>query len=253
MTLLRISSLDHPIVKRIVKLRVDSDFRRKESSVIIEGLKPVQEVCRHIHTHTLIVSDRDIPLGLHAQKMYQVDARVMKKLSGMQSSEGILAEVEMPKPASLHDCHFIIALDGINDPANIGILLRTALALGWEGAFILNNSCDPYNEKALRAARGATFRLPIARGDWSELQKLTETHAFQSFVATIDKAAIPVKRETNIPKSIKYLLVLGNEAHGASKEALALCRKIMIPMPGEMESLNVSVAGGILMHFLRQV
>ena len=86
----------------------------------------------------------------------------MKKISGMQTPEGLVVEIEMPKPAPLEGLKYLLALDGVSDPGNVGALLRTALALGWQGIFILDESCDPFNDKALRSARGATFRLPLA-------------------------------------------------------------------------------------------
>jgi TrmH family RNA methyltransferase len=242
-----ITSLQNPIVKRLVKLRTDQQYRYAENSVIIEGIKPIQEVCKEHPAQILVVThESKIPEGIDVKQLYLVNDAIMHKISGMQSPEGMIAEVAMPQPSSLEKCRTVIALDRVNDPANMGTLLRTALALGWEGAFILNDSCDPYNEKALRAARGATFRLPMRKGSWKELQQLAIANQWEPLVADIDG---------NDPKALlkceKRLLILGNEAQGASVEAIAFCRKIAIPMSGKMESLNVAVAGGILMYLLR--
>lgn len=244
-----ITSLQNPIVKRLVKLRDDSNFRYHENSVIIEGIKPVCEVCKENKTKTLILSHEQLlPQGINAEEIYLVDHQIMKKISGMQSPEGIVAEVEKPAQASLKGSQHVVAFDRINDPANMGMLIRTALALGWDGAFILNNSCDPFNEKALRTARGATFRLPIAFGSWESLISLIKAEQLHPLVADINGNA-----PTEILHMQKKLLILGNEAHGASPEALNRGQKISIPMSGKMESLNVSVAGGILMYLLRKI
>ena len=242
----QLTSMQHPIVKHLVKLRQNSDYRYDHGTVVVEGIKPVQELAKQGPFKTVVVMDESlVPKGVKAKETLVVTEDIFHKISGMQSPEGILAEVEMPPNASLQGCQRLIALDGISDPGNLGTLLRTALALGWDGAFIVQDSCDPYNEKALRAARGATFRLPIARGSWEDLKQVIADNHLQPVVADLDGVA---------PDQLKQkggvLLVLGNEAHGPSAEAKAFGRAVTIPMPGPMESLNVSVAGALLMYAL---
>ena len=170
---------------------------------------------------------------------------ILKKVSGVQTPEGIAAEIAMPSFTSLKGMKKVIALDEVNDPGNLGTLIRTALALGWEGAYLLNNSCDPYNDKALRAAKGATFRLPLQRGNWKELEQLITLNQLDPIVADIDGTPIE-----NVTAKERILLVLSNEAKGPSVEAKQICSTVTIPMPGPMESLNVSTAGAILMYTL---
>lgn len=239
-----ITSLQHPLVKHLVKLRIDADYRYEHQSVIIEGLKPVQELQRSLKK--LIYLD-GLTVNVSAPEEWVVNEAIMKKISGMNSPEGVLAEVELPPFASLKGLHSILALDGINDPGNMGTLLRTALALGWEGVYILPNSCDPYNEKTVRAARGAHFKLPLARGSINDLKEFVRSQQMKAFVADLDGIA-PEQCETGS----NCVLILGNEAHGASPELIKDCTKVTIPMPGNMESLNVGIAGGILMYVLKR-
>lgn len=242
----QITSLQHPIVKHFVKLRQNTDYRWDHQSVVVEGIKPVKEVSLSQQVKRILAyDDTYLPPGISAEEILIVNDGIMKKVSGMQTPEGILAEVAMPKPASLKGMRYLIAFDRVSDPGNLGTLMRTALALGWEGAFLLPESCDPFNEKALRAARGATFRLPMAAGDWKDLKKLIEENKLEPVVADLQGISI---KEFKAEKGI--LLVLGNEAQGISQEAEKMCQKVTIPMPGEMESLNVAVAGGILMYAL---
>lgn len=244
----KINSLQHPLIKHLVKVRRNSDYRHDHKSVVIEGVKTIQEVGVQFPFKVLIVLDETlIPQGIRSKEVVVVTEDIMQKVSGMQQSEGILAEIEMPSSASLKGLKRLIALDGINDPGNLGTLLRTALALGWEGVFIINESCDPYNEKALRAAKGATFRLPIGMGSWEDLKKVIAANKLQPFVADLEGEDI---HTLDIPKNI--LLVLGHESRGISKVAASLSKKVTIPLPGEMESLNVAIAGGILMFALRK-
>lgn len=244
----RLTSTQHPLVKHLVKLRQNRDYRYEHQSLVIEGIKPVEELVRHNRLKTIIVyNEASIPLGSESDEIVIVNDAVMRKISGMENPEGLIVEIAMPQPSSLKNARHVIAFDGVSDPGNLGTLLRSALALGWDGAFILNDSCDPFNDKALRAARGATFRLPLGWGNWEALKKLAKTNQLTPIVAAFGGADIS---QMKTPERI--LLVMGNEAHGASLEAKAFCQTVTIPMPGAMESLNVGVAGGILMYALRQ-
>jgi TrmH family RNA methyltransferase len=242
-----VASLQHPLIKHFVRLRQDKDYRNEHKSVVITGKKMIEEVCSRHHTKTLMIVDASlVPPGIAVDDIVLVSEAIIQKVTGMASSEGMAAEVSMPHPATLSGMRYIFAFDGISDPGNLGTLLRSGLALGWQGAFILNSSCDPYNDKALRVAKGATFRLPIAMGSWEDLAKVVQTNQLHPIAADITGSPLG-----SVKPLEKILLVLGNEAHGLSLEAQRLCQKVTIPMPGEMESLNVAVAGSILMYVLK--
>jgi len=244
-----ITSVQHPLVKHLVRLRQNRDYREEHQSVMIEGTKLIEEICsQHQTKFILTCAESAIPSKVRCEEVIIVNEAVMKKVSGVQSSEGIIAEVSMPKPASLKKVHWLLACDGVSDPGNLGTLLRSGLALGWEAIFILENSCDPYNDKALRAAKGATFRLPIAFGNWSDLRDIVHRNELNPLVAHMQGTSID-----KINKKIGTMLVLSNEAQGISREAQQHCQKVSIPMHGQMESLNVGVAGGILMYALRNI
>lgn len=243
----RITSGNHPLVKHLVKLRQNRDYRYEHQSLVVEGVKPVEELGRHARFKLIVTyNEAMIPIGAEADEILLVNDGVMKKVSGMQSPEGLVVEIDMPKPVSLQGMKYILALDGVSDPGNVGSLLRTALALGWEGAFILNDSCDPFNDKALRSARGATFRLPLCWGNFDQLKELVSGSQLTPLVADISG-----KELSELISDKPTLLVMGNEAHGPTSEIKDFCQAITIAMPGSMESLNVSVAGGIMMYALR--
>lgn len=241
-----ITSLQHPFVKHLVKLRQESRYRYEQKALILEGSKPIQEVLPFVKK--LIYTSAYAPyLEFHAPEEWHVTESIMKKVSGNSTPEGVIAEVQMPPFASLKQARSILALDGISDPGNLGTLMRTALALGWDGLYLLPTSCDPYNEKVLRSARGAHFKIPLRRGNINELRQLAQQGNFQTLVADI-KGETPEKMRSGSRK----ILVLGNEAHGPSPDLLEFGSPITIPMPGEMESLNVAVAGGILLYLLKK-
>ena len=242
----KISSLQHPLVKHLVKVRQSRSYRYENGTIVIEGKKLVGEVClKQEALRILTVDESLIGAGVKAKEGCLVTQEIMKKISGLQSPEGVLAEVEMPSESVLDGLRYIVAFDGIGDPGNLGTLLRTALALGWQGAFLFNNCCDPYNDKALRAAKGATFLLPMRQGSWEGVKALIEREKLLPVAADIEGENI-----NDFSSENGIFLVLGSEARGLSAETQAFCRKLTIPMSGKMESLNVSVAGGILMHRL---
>jgi TrmH family RNA methyltransferase len=249
MLIRELTSLQHPLIKHFVKLQRESDYRYEKKSIVVEGIKPIREIAGRCRIKTLIATDRAIiPEDISIKtEVFLVTASWMEKASGMKSPEGLLAEVQMPEFHSLQGMRWILALDGINEPGNMGTLLRTALAFGWEGVFILKNSCDPYNEKVIKASRGALFRLPMRRGDWKELDEIIRRESIQPIAADLTGA-----KPEEIEECRGRVLVLGNEARGISEEAKQTCLKVTLPMRGDMESLNVAVAGGILMYLLKK-
>jgi TrmH family RNA methyltransferase len=121
-------------------------------------------------------------------------------------------------------------------------LLRTALSFGFDAAYFLPGCVDPFNEKVIRAAKGALFHLPLLYGDWQQLLSLKNTFSLEFYQAAMD--GIPM---TDCRISLPFALILGNESHGTSKESRAYSQGISIPMSGKTDSLNVAIAGGILM------
>ncbi|MCO5578394.1 hypothetical protein L7F22_032235 [Adiantum nelumboides] len=142
--------------------------------------------------------------------------------------------------------------------------------LSQDGVFLLNGCCDPFNEKALRVSRGACFWVPIACGQWDQFQALAKTRKMMLYAGEAqyktgttaentdqwhknkDQICIPAPEEPGNIKEDSLCLILGNEGQGLSKEARVACRRVSIPMPGKFESLNVAVAGGILLYLLQK-
>lgn len=243
-----INSLQNPLVKHLTKLNNDRKYRETCQTVIIEGEILIRELCKNIPCKTILsINESLIPKGINANHIFIVNEDVLKKISGTLHPEGILAEVSLPVQDTLEKKTHLIALDGIQDPGNLGTLLRTALALGWNGAFLLDGCCDPWNDKAVRSAKGATFKLPLRSGNWEELSALVEKNQLIPLAA--DMCGDPIETYQN---EKNLLLVLGNESKGLSTETLKHCKKVTIPIESQMESLNVSVAGGILMYNLKR-
>lgn len=222
-------------------------------------------------------------------RVVAVTEGVMQKITGLESVSPttLAAEVELPglvdfeswRPGQLHR---LLALERCQDPGNLGTLLRTALALGWDGVFLLPECADHFNEKAMRASRGACFKLPVASGSLEDWKRVTQHHGLACIAADLDRtsgggngefstAADAVLRNgsskdngTNgasssttsanvwesLDEDVRISLVLGNEGQGLSENVLQECTAVSIPMIGDMESLNVAAAGAILMWTL---
>lgn len=240
-----ITSVQNPLVKQLFKLRTNHDFRREEGSVVLEGTRMITDICRVIPPKKVLVSHPEIiPESLKKYSYQLVSEEIIRKITGSINPEGIVVEVELPRPQNFKAPKRVLILDKISDPGNLGTLLRTALAFGWDGVFLIKGGCDPFNDKALRASKGALFHLPYLEGTWENAKELIVKESLKPVAA--DLTGTQIDQFTNPDK---IALALGNEAHGLSEEIKNYCSLLTIPMKKEMmESLNVAVAGGIIMH-----
>jgi TrmH family RNA methyltransferase len=242
-----IESLYHSFVKHLVRVREDRGYRHENNSALITGYKLIEELVDRVAFKAVIIEQgrRVEPSHLRAP-LYVVSHTILKKITGLENPEPIAAEVALPNPGRLHGKKWLVVIDGIADPGNMGNVLRSALALNWEGVFILSHSVDPFNEKALRAAKGATFRIPIQVGRWEELSSLIRENGLSVYLADAKGESIG-----KISIQPPLLLILGSEAQGASRESRECSTSISIPMGSEVESLNVAAAAAILMYEMR--
>ncbi len=239
-----ISSLQHPVVKRLVKLRDNRAFRTQENCVLIVGVTLVSDVAARLPLKTLISVD---PLPFNAEEAYLAPPNVLEKIINISSHDLVAAVVELPPPSSLKQAKTLIVLDALADPGNVGTILRTAVALGWDGAFLTPKTADPYNDKALRAARGASLFLPMRQGSYEELAELVRSNGLTVYIADVDG-----KKLTEASFKKPLALVLGHETQGPSQETKSLGESISIPMTNKMESLNVATAAAIIMYQIQE-
>lgn len=238
-----ISSLSHPLVKYFVDLKKDRATRIQHQSLLLEGKNAIIDLSKKQKAKRLLIDIDRIPVEeIDADEIIFVTRDIIKKISSVENPDCVIAEFAMPKMGSLIQKNRIIACDQIQDPGNLGTIIRSSLALGWDGLFLIEPCCDPFNDKALRAAKGATFELPLQRGTWEDLSHFEH----QALVADVQGE----KPEQFIHEK-KILLIVGNEGQGVYPPENFPHKKVSIPMPGPMESLNVAVASSILMYALR--
>lgn len=248
-----ITSTKNPKVKQIHSLQSSSRCRREEGLCVLEGIRLIEESqnarCK-IDTlfYTENKSHRIQALIENLQKqelrIEQVSENVMRFMSDTQTPQGILAVVEPPGIPIPPNPDFVLFLDSIRDPGNLGTILRTAAAAGVHAVFLAQDTVDPFSPKVLRSAVGAHFRIPIRSLEQDELDKLTGNYGLRILVADAKEGLSYT--EVNMRRPIA--LVIGGEAEGAGSKARKFADEfIRIPMPGKTESLNAAVAAGILM------
>ncbi len=232
----KITSLQHPLVLEWVKLRQDRVFREKMNRILIAGKRMMSEIT----IDTLIATGET--LAILAKDTYLVTESILKKITGLNHPDGFAAIVSLPKPQDLSQKKFLVVLDQISDPGNLGTLLRTILALNWDGVIVTPGTVDLFNDKVLRSGKGAHFFLPYAHMNVEEIIKMN-THFYAADLEGEELDEV----EFQGPRAI----ILSNEGHGVSAWAELMAQKVMIPMNKNAESLNVAVSGAIILYRMR--
>lgn len=240
MTSKEITSLHHPLVKDLVKLRTDKEERKRTRKLLVSGKKMILDLAKSCRIEALLESG--IELDIQVKTRYKVTFPLLKKITGLESPDGYAAVLPFPREAALHDQKYLLVLNGLSDPGNVGTLFRTALGLGWEGVIMTPGSVDPFNDKALRAGKGAQLLLPFWEKSEEEILQL-KRHFY-----TADSKGKDLKT-ANFQTPL--LLILGNESNGVSPSFFKSANQISIPMTKEIDSYNVAIAGSILMYQIK--
>jgi TrmH family RNA methyltransferase len=247
-----ITSSQNPKLKLIRALQGRAKERREAGAFLVEGIRLVEEAASGnwkvrfaLFDETLNERGRSLVEKLKSQgvDVEEVSASLMKSVSDTETPQGILAVLELTQLPIPNNPDFILILDQIRDPGNLGTLLRTAAAAGVQAVLLPPETTDAFAPKVVRSGMGAHFRLPIHSLTWDQIKQAIQSAGAQVFLADMDGRSC---WETDLRQPVA--LVIGGEANGASEQARALAnQKISIPMSGDVESLNAGVAGSILM------
>lgn len=246
-----IQSAKNPQIKQWKKLLTRKE-RDKTGLFLAEGYHLVEEGLKADRIqHIIIAEDQELPRNLDygPTPITVVTKEIMKELSDTETPQGIIAVCwqERTGQGEINGSAFLL-LDAVQDPGNLGTLIRTADAAGIDAVIAGPGTVDIYNPKVIRSAQGSHFHIPVIR---DELNK---------WIEKLQKDKIPVYGTAlengadfrEIAPSRSFALLVGNEGRGVSKELLELTDKnLYIPIYGKSESLNVAVAAGILMYHLR--
>jgi len=189
-------------------------------------------------------------LTSHAVTVEEVGMRAFGELAGTETPQGILAVVQ-PRTWTLAEVPAgpMLVVDGVQDPGNVGTLIRTAHALGASASLLLRGTADPMNPKALRAAMGATFRHPVVQLDDGPFITWARQQEYVLWAAAAD--GLPLSRALDAKTSGKELIavIVGNEGAGIRPQLNEIAaQRVAIPLARGAESLNVAVAAGILLY-----
>ena len=256
-----ISSKDNEIVKNVRKLK-EKKYRDLENAYIVEGIKMVKEAILEKASikQIIICDDCEKSDSIPKELMYEiakydclyVTSKIFKYISEVQTPQGVLAVVE--KNNRDEDINYnediIVALDDIQDPGNLGTILRTVDSVGLTQILVSKGTADCYNPKVVRSSMGAIYRVKVIEcEDLLETLKEVKRNKFKILVSSL--------KESNSIYNVKYnkkVLVIGNEANGVEEKIMNIAdEKIKIPMLGKTESLNAAVATGIILYeYVRQ-
>ena len=244
-----IESVKNPKVKAWKKLLTKKE-RDVTGKYLIEGFHLVEEALKEqIVLEVIVNQDMEMPahFKIEGTEVVYVKDDVMKAICDTETPQGIAAVCEQ-QTVGMKDIKLekLLLLDRVQDPGNLGTMIRTADAAGMDAVILGEGCADPYNPKVVRATQGSLFHLPIMKVSLAEFISELEIPVY----GTALEASVPFEQ---VDKADKFALLVGNEGQGVSKDLLEKTTKnLYIPIYGRSESLNVGIAAGILMYYLRK-
>ena len=240
--MLEILSKNNQKVKDACALKLKK-VRQEKGLFLMEGIKNLDLALTYGNVKTIFTSIGLPKIGKDIET-YKVNDEVLRKLAVSENPEGVVFICEMLKPKKdKKDYHKIVYLDQINDPGNLGTILRTAVAFNYDAVVLSKGSVDLYNEKVIAASKGAIFLIDAFVGNIEDYKDK------QIIVSTLDENSIPLNE---CKKPNDFVLVLGNESHGVSEPIIKIASQLVkIEMNDVIDSLNVAIAGAILMNYFK--
>jgi TrmH family RNA methyltransferase len=232
-------------------------YREKEGLFVVEGERAVEQVLENgiLSVREVFVDKEANSYQLTAINSYLIDTKTFDELSDTENSQGILAVCEIPKQTSVEELSkkegLIVATDRIQDPGNLGTIVRTAAWFGASSILVGKGSVDLHHPKVVRSTAGATGVLSYRNSDLDKDLEVFEKEGWQILLLDGNEGALPISKMSLTPKT---LLIVGNEANGVGKNLITSSRKrVMIPSAKEnrsVESLNAAIAVSIALYQL---
>ena len=249
MTEQRITSRKNPLLQQVKKLLSSRKAREEAELFAADGVKLLAEAVRwYPGLDTVILSD-----GVHADvpesvRLFRVPEDVMASISPMESPQGALFLCRLPEKKAYAPTPGCLLLDGIQDPGNLGTILRTADALDIP-VTLLEGCADPYSPKTVRASMGAVFRTQPVKADWAEVKAACGAAGIPVAVTALSQRAKDLRNADLRSMAV----VIGSEGQGVRREILESADgELIIPMNKRCESLNAAVAAAIVMWQMKQ-
>lgn len=246
-----ITSKDNEIIKNIKKLK---EKKYRLDTYIVEGIKMVKEAINENQEIALIAIREEFKIDFDTKniKTVTISNKIFNDISDVKTPQGILAVIKKNQNNQIEtNSDYILALDSLQDPGNMGTIIRTADSANINQIIINKTTVDPYSPKVIRSTMGAIYRTNIIEvEDLKATLKEMKSKGFQ--IITTDLKATQSIYDINYNN--KTVVVIGNEANGVSQEILQTAdKKVIIPMLGKTESLNASIAASIMIYeYVRQ-
>ena len=241
----RISSRKNPLLQQVKKLLASKKERELAGLYVSDGTKLLEEAVKYApkSLHTVILSDgvqADVPAHV---RLVRVPGDVMASISPMESPQGALFVCRLPEKTNFEPTPGVLLLDGIQDPGNIGTILRTADALDIP-VVLLEGCADPYSHKVVRSSMGAVFRTPVMQSSWAKVHGACKAAGIPVAVTALSDRAKDIRHAD----LTKLAVVIGSEGRGVRRDILeAADQELIIPMNPHCESLNAAIAAAIVM------
>lgn len=259
-----IRSKENETIKEIKRLK-EAKYRNLTDSYVVEGIKMIKEafqeeaivkkvvICEELlnknseNLREKLGIDEKLLYDMELAELVYVDSKIFKHISNVENPQGILAIIGKKNENIIHyDQDIIVALDGIQDPGNLGTILRTLDSCNLTQIILSKECADPYNPKVVRSTMGAVYRINIVQTD-NLANTLMEAKENGFKILCTDLSG--KKNIYEVEDYNKKIIVIGNEANGVSEEILNIAdEKVIIPMLGKTESLNVAVATGVILY-----
>ena len=254
-----IQSKDNKTIKHIISLQ-QRKYRQKFGEYTVEGIRAVTDIGKKDFLRSILIRESKrseleplVQKGFTVSSIYVVQDPIFDKIEHSVNGQGILGIAKK----CVNDLHSLIvedglyvALDGVQYPGNLGTIIRTAVAAGAKGIFLLKGTVDPYNEKCVRSTMSALCNIPIFEDvTLSEFYDFIKDNTIKTYVTSLENA----KPYHTISYPKRTMIILGNEGNGVSREIIEMCDQVItIPMYGDIESLNVSIAAALCMYKVRE-
>jgi len=236
-----ITSRSNERIKEAVKLK-NVSYRNEYGLFLIEGFH-LLEMALAKNLVVTVFALNEIPNLPSDVEQIVASPDTLKKISSQVTPQGVVAICHFLKPKAKLG-NRVLFLDDVADPGNVGTLIRTALAFDFTSVVLSDKCASVYNDKVISASQGALFSINIVKGDGEVLTSL-QKDGYQ-IIATSLKAVTPIDK---LQVAKKFVVILGNEAHGISAATMSLATdQVIIPMQ-HIDSLNVAIAGGIMMYY----
>ncbi len=239
----RLSSRKNPVVAHLRKLGADRAYRESCGEFLCDGEKLLREALQWNAEITTVIWESEPQTSLDLRAEYTADKDLLDYISPLKNAASVLFSVRMKRWDDAAPGRTLV-LETIQDPGNLGTILRTANALGIDTVILTGGCADVYNPKTIRAGMGAVFRQRVLRMERSEMKAYLNANGLKLCGAALSDRSTDI-RQTNLSSAS---VAIGSEGQGLSETLLDMCEeKIIIPMRPQCESLNAAIAAAIVM------